>query len=195
MRRRFVIDFRLILPVIFERLPEPLQRFLHVALAECFTHVQAQRGQCQRLAGRLAQSFNLHSIDVEVLADDEIQAHAAGNIGQLGAQVRIAAGAKQFSQACALGFHGKWLAGLDRQLGRILFQYRAGFRDHAHGDDSRRLTGKTVLRGYRACAEQIGRRQPDGEPCEEASIARHHLSQERTSVAQPSCLSAAKSPQ
>ena len=97
--------------------------------------------------GRLAQSFDLHAIDVEILADNEIQAHASGNVGQFGAQIRIAAGAKQFPKARAFRFHGKWLAGLKRQLGRILFQYRAGFGDHAHGDDARRLTGKTALRG------------------------------------------------
>ena len=141
MRRRRVIELGLILSVIFKSLPEPVERLLHVAFTERFSDVEPQRGKRQRLSRRLAQSFNLHAVDVHVLTDNEIQANASGNVGQFGAQIRIAARAKQFPKACAFRFHGKWLAGLDCQLGRILFQYCAGFRDHAHGNHARRLTG------------------------------------------------------
>ena len=178
MRRRCIVKLGLILSVVFQGLPEPVERLFHVAFAEWFSDVEPQRGKRQRLSRRLAQSFDLHAIDVEILTDDEIQAHSSGNVGQFGAQIRIAARAKQFSQACAFRFHGKWLAGLNRQLGRILFQHRAGFGDHAHCDDARRLTGKTVLRGERACAEEPERRQPCGEPYEGTMNDRHHSSQQ-----------------
>ena len=153
MRRRLIIELGLILPIVLEGLAEPVERFLHVAFAKWFADVQPQRGKRQRFSRRLAQSFDLHAIDVEILTDHKIQANTSRNVGQFSAQIRIAARAKQFSQARAFCFHGKWLAGLNRQLGRILFQHGAGFGDHAHCDDARRLTGKTVLRGERACAE------------------------------------------
>ena len=154
MRRRRIIELGLILPIILEGLPETVERLLHVAFTERFSDVEPQRGKRQRLSRRLVQSFDLHPVDVQVLTDNEIQADASGNIGQFGAQIRIAARAKQFPKARAFRFHGKWLAGLKRQLGRIFFQHRAGFGDHAHGHDARRLTGKTALRGERACAER-----------------------------------------
>ena len=125
MRRRFIGKLRLILPVILERLLEPVQSVFHVAVPKCFTEVQPKRGQRQRLTGGLMQAIYLHSIDVVILANDIIETHAAGNVSQLGAQVRVLACAKKFSQAGALAFHRKWLAGLEGQLGWILFQYRA----------------------------------------------------------------------
>ncbi len=44
MRRRYVLELGLILPVIFERLPQPVQGVLHVRFAEYFTQVQTQCG-------------------------------------------------------------------------------------------------------------------------------------------------------
>ena len=117
MRRGFIFDFRQVLSIVFERLSQPIHGILHVAFPVRFTNVQPKRGQGQGLGGRLAQSFNLDAIDVEILADHIIQAHAAGHVGKLSAQVRILACPKELSKACALGFHRKRLAGLDRQIG------------------------------------------------------------------------------
>ncbi len=113
MWKRLVFDLGLILPVIFERLLEPVQRVLHVALAECFAEVQAQRRQRQRFAGWLAQSHNLHSVNVEVLAYHEIKTDSARDIRQFSAQIRKAARAEQLSKACTLGIHRVRLAALD----------------------------------------------------------------------------------
>ena len=178
MRRRYIIKLGLILSIVLQGLPETIERLLHVAFTEWLSDVEAQRGKRQRLSRRLAQSFDLNPVDVEILTDNEIQANASGNVGQFGAQIRIAAGAKQFPKACAFRFHGKCLAGLNRQLRRILFQYRAGFGDHAHCNDARRLTGKTALRRERACAEEPERRKPCGEPYEGTMDDRHHSSQQ-----------------
>ena len=45
-----------------------------------------------------------YPVDIEVLTDNEIQAHAAGNVRQFRAHIRVAAGVKQFSQARAFRF-------------------------------------------------------------------------------------------
>ena len=113
MRRRFIAELRLILTVILERLLEPVQSVFHVAIPKCFTEVQAEGGQRHRLPRRLAQAINLYSIDVIILANNVIEANAAGNVSHFGAQVRVLARAKKFSQAGALGFDRKWLAGLE----------------------------------------------------------------------------------
>jgi hypothetical protein len=99
-----------------------------------------------RISRRLAQPFNLHAIDIKVLANHEVHPDAAGDVSQFRAQIRVQARPIQLPQARAFPFRGIGQAGLNGQLRRILFQHGAGFGDHAHFNDPRRLIRGAALR-------------------------------------------------
>src|ERR1700719_3661230 len=101
MWRRRIIELGLILSIVLKGLPKTIERLLHIAFTKCFSDGEPKRGKRERLSRRLVQSFDLNPVDVEILADDEIQAHSSRNIGQFGAQIRVAARAEQLPQARA----------------------------------------------------------------------------------------------
>ena len=82
----------------------------------------------------------------------------------LGDQVRVAAGAKELTEAFALGCGRERLTGLQRQTSGVGFKDCAGLVYHADGDDALAfpLAGRgRGLRSRRFCAQPEERRKDE----------------------------------
>jgi len=140
MWRRYVIKFGLILPVIFERLPQAVQRILHVGFAEDFARFRRSAEIARDSPGGLRNPTICTRLIYRFCRTTKSRSTPARDVGQLSAHVRITARTEKFSQTGALGIHGKGWPRLIVSSGGSCSSTVPDSVTHAHGNDARRLS-------------------------------------------------------
>ncbi len=186
-------DVGLVEAIFAKRFAEALERRVQALLPENFTGVEAQRNQRLPFGGRFAQSLDADQVDKEILANDEIQAHAPRRWRSFRAQIGVAAGAIQRAQACADDLRIGRLAHQPGEIGGIFFEHGPLFGNDPDGGDPLRIQGCGCLRpgnllraGRRGEKTHYGANPKQRHKC--ASVLSHASSSSDGRLAQPRCL-------